>query len=421
MNKRYVLLLSALLTTGFAIAQKAELKDAEKAIKKGSISEAKAALSKVEALLPNASNEQKIQYYFLNGNLAVEEIRKNQNFDANVENVMKSYNKLFELDKNANSKYVKQAAEELKEVSQQVINKGVEDNNASNYKGATKRFTQAFELNPQDTLYLYYAASTAINSKEYDTAIKHYKTLLDLNFKGNDSYYTAIEKASGQVQSFGKDSKMRDLMVKQGTHTDPKLVKEESKRPEIIKNLALIYYQEGKLDQAESLIGDARKANPDDMNLLLTQMDIYLKSNNLGKYEELAQEALAKNPNDDVLLYNLGVTSYQAGKYDKAKEYYTRAIAINPKSENAYLNLAILKLQPDEEITNKMNGLGMSPADNKKYDELKKQKNIIYRDAMIDLEKVLSINPNNQEAKSTLLGIYRALEMTAKANELESK
>ena len=421
MNKRYVLLLSALVTTSFSFAQKAELKDAEKAIKKGSISEAKAALSKVESLLSNASNEQKIQYYFLNGNLAVEEIRKNQNFDANVDNVMKSYNKLFELDKNANSKYVKQASEELKEVSQQVINKGVEDNNASNYKGATKRFTQAFELNPQDTLYLYYAASTAINSKEYDAAIKHYKTLLDLNFKGNDSYYTATEKASGQVQSFGKDSKMRDLMVKQGTHTDPKLVKEESKRPEIIKNLALIYYQEGNLEQAESLIGDARKANPEDMNLLLTQMDIYLKSNNMGKYEELAREALTKNPNDDVLLYNLGVTSYQAGKYDAAKEYYTKAIAINPKSENAYLNLAILKLQPDEEITNKMNSLGMSAADNKKYDELKKQKNVIYKDAMTDLEKVLSINPNNQEAKGTLLGIYKALEMTTKVKELEAK
>ena len=40
---------------------------------------------------------------------------------------------------------------------------------------------------------------------------------------------------------------------------------------------------------------------------------------------------------------------------------------------------------------------------------------------MSDLEKVLDINPNNEEAKSTLLGIYRALEMTAKANALEAK
>ncbi len=421
MNKRFVLLLSALLTSGLSMAQKAELKDAEKAIKKGNEVEVKEALSKVEALLGSATDAQKAQYYFMNGNFSLELLKKNKDFDANVDNVISSYKKLFEVEKNANNKFVKQAKEEMKDVSQEIINKGIEANNSSNYKGATKHFTQAFELNPTDTIYLYYAASTAINSKDYDTAINHYKKLIDLGYTGNESYYTAVEKTSGQVQSFGSDSKMRDLMVKQGSHEKPEFVKEESKRPEIIKNLALIYYQEGKMDQAEALIGDARKANPNDMNLLLTQMDIYLKSNNMGKYEELAREALAKNPNDDVLLYNLGVTSYQAGKYDAAKEYYAKAIAINPKSENAYLNMAILKLQPDEAITNTMNSLGMSAADNKKYEALKKQKDAIYRDAMGDLEKVMSINPNNQEAKSTLSGIYRALEMTSKMKALDAK
>lgn len=421
MNNKHIYLLAALMISGLSMAQKKELKDADKAVKKGNVVEAVAALKTVEGVLANATDAEKAQYYALKGNLAFAQIEKNQDFDNNVDIAIDSYKKLKEVDSNKNSKFVKQAEEEMNIVASKVVNKAIEDNNTNNYKGATKRFNQAFEMNSKDTIYLYYAATTAVSSKDYPTATDFYKKLIDLGYNGNESYYTAVDKTSGETQNFGKDSKMRDLMVKQGTHITPKFVKEDSKRPEIIKNLALIYYQEGKYDLAEKAVMDARKANPNDMNLLLTQMDLYLKSNNMGKYEELAKEALAKNPNDDVLLYNLGVTSYQAGKLDAAKGYYEQAIRINPKNENAYLNMAFIKLQPDEEITNKMNKLGMSAADNKKYDQYQKQKQAIYRDAMNDLEKVLTINPDNQEAVQTLRNIYRGLEMNDKLKALDAK
>ncbi|MGQ8869889.1 tetratricopeptide repeat protein [Myroides sp. TSA_177.3] len=419
MNKKFVYLAAALMISGLSMAQKKELKDAEKAVKKGNVAEANAALSAVEGVLGQATNDQKIQFYYLKSNLAFQQIEKNQDFDANVDRMVEAYKAIEAIDKN--NKFAKQANEELGTVASKVINKAIEDNNSSNYKGATKKFKQAFDINPKDTLYLYYAASTAITSKDYPTATAYYKQLIDLGYKGNESYYTAVEKATGEVQNFGQDSKMRDVLVKQGTHTDPKLVKEESKRPEIVKNLALIYYQEGQYDQAEKAIVEARKANPDDTNLMLTQMDLYLKSNNMGKYEEIAKEALSKNPNDDLLLYNLGVTSYQAGRIEDARKYYEQAIRINPKNENAYLNMAFIKLQPDEELTNKMNSLGMSAADNKKYEQLQKEKKAIYRDAMNDLEKVLAINPTNEEAIQTLKNIYRALEMNDKLKALEAK
>lgn len=419
MNKKFVYLAAALMISGLSMAQKKELKDAEKAVKKGNVAEANAALKAVEGVLGQATNDQKIQFYYLKSNLAFQQIEKNQDFDANVDRMVEAYKEIEAIDKN--NKFAKQANEELGTVASKVINKAIEDNNSSNYKGATKKFKQAFDINPKDTLYLYYAASTAITSKDYPTATAYYKQLIDLGYKGNESYYTAVEKATGEVQNFGQDSKMRDVLVKQGTHTDPKLVKEESKRPEIVKNLALIYYQEGQYDQAEKAIVEARKANPDDTNLMLTQMDLYLKSNNMGKYEEIAKEALAKNPNDDLLLYNLGVTSYQAGKMEDARKYYEQAIRINPKNENAYLNMAFIKLQPDEELTNKMNSLGMSAADNKKYEQYQKEKKAIYRDAMNDLEKVLAINPTNEEAIQTLKNIYRALEMNDKLKALEAK
>lgn len=372
MNKKYVYLAAALMISGLTMAQKKELKDAEKAVKKGNVAEATTALKAVEAVLGQATNDQKVQFYYLKSNLAYQQIEQEKDFDANVDKMVSAYKEIEAIDKN--NKFAKQANEELGLVASKVINKAIEDNNSSNYIGATKKFRQAFDINPKDTVYLYYAASTAVSSKDYASATNFYKELISLGYNGNEAYYTAIDKATGEVQNFGKDSKMRDVLVKQGSHTDPKFVKEESKRPEIIKNLALIYYQEGQYDEAEKAIVEARKSNPNDTNLMLTQMDLYLKSNNMGKYEEIAREALSKNPNDDVLLYNLGVTSYQAGKLEEAKKYYEQAIRINPKNENAYLNMAFIKLQPDEEITNKMNSLGMSAADNKKYDQLQKEK-----------------------------------------------
>lgn len=419
MNKKYVYLAAALMISGLTMAQKKELKDAEKAVKKGNVAEATTALKAVEAVLGQATNDQKVQFYYLKSNLAYQQIEQEKDFDANVDKMVSAYKEIEAIDKN--NKFAKQANEELGLVASKVINKAIEDNNSSNYIGATKKFRQAFDINPKDTVYLYYAASTAVSSKDYASATNFYKELISLGYNGNEAYYTAIDKATGEVQNFGKDSKMRDVLVKQGSHTDPKFVKEESKRPEIIKNLALIYYQEGQYDEAEKAIVEARKSNPNDTNLMLTQMDLYLKSNNMGKYEEIAREALSKNPNDDVLLYNLGVTSYQAGKLEEAKKYYEQAIRINPKNENAYLNMAFIKLQPDEEITNKMNSLGMSAADNKKYDQLQKEKKTLYRDAMNDLEKVLAINPSNDEAIQTLKNIYRALEMNDKLKALDSK
>ncbi|MHC5310812.1 tetratricopeptide repeat protein [Myroides sp. LJL116] len=421
MNKKYAYLFTALMISGLSMAQKKELKDAEKAVKKGDVTEATAALKTVEALLGSATKEQQAQYYALQTNLAYQQVEKNVDVDSNVDKVLASYKKLTEVEPNKSSKLIQVADQELLSVANKVVNIAIEDNSSSNFKGASRRFNQAFQLNPKDTIYLYYAASTAINAQDFDQAATYYKQLLDLGYDGSSSYYTAVENESGEVQNFGSDSKMRDLMVKQGTHSSPEKVVEESKRPEIIKNLALIYYQEGKFDLAEQAIVEARKSNPEDINLLLTHMDLYLKSNNMGKYTELAREALAKNPNDDVLLYNLGVTSFQAGNLEEARKYYLEAIRVNPKSENAYLNLAFLKLQKDEEITNEMNSLGMSAADNKKYEALLAKKKEMYRDAMNDLEKVISINPDNQEAVQTLKGIYNALEMTDKLNALNAK
>lgn len=44
-----------------------------------------------------------------------------------------------------------------------LINSAVEDNNNKNYEEAAGKLYMGYQLSPQDTVYLYYAASSAVN------------------------------------------------------------------------------------------------------------------------------------------------------------------------------------------------------------------------------------------------------------------
>ena len=53
-----------------------------------------------------------------------------------------------------------------------------------------------------------------------------------------------------------------------------------------------------------------------------------------------------------------------------------------------------------------MNSLGTSASDNRKYDALKQQREELFLEAVPYLEKLVSINPKNIDAMTTLKNIY---------------
>src|SRR5699024_3570980 len=107
--------------------------------------------------------------------------------------------------------------------------------------------------------------------------------------------------------------------------------------------------------------------------------------------------------------FNLGVASQELGETDKAIKYYEKAIELKPDYEGALINLAVLKLAKEGPLVEEMNNLGMSAADNKRYDELIKQREDLYTDALPLLEKVLEINPKNVEVIRTIMNIHGQL------------
>ena len=236
---------------------------------------------------------------------------------------------------------------------------------------------------------------------------------------GIEKQYFATNKEDQKEESFNSKV-LRDVSVKSGTHTSPTDKLTDSKFPEIIKNIALIYVDLGDNDKALEAMLLARSENPDNVNLLLTEANVHYKMGNVEKFKELLEMATQMDPNNAELQYNLGVVSAESNDIENATKYYQNAIELKPDYTNAYINLAALILGQEEGILSQMNALGSSASDDRKYDQLKAERNQLYLDAIPYLEKAIGIDSTNFQAAKTLSNIYSATGNTEKFKEFKA-
>jgi tetratricopeptide (TPR) repeat protein len=195
----------------------------------------------------------------------------------------------------------------------------------------------------------------------------------------------------------------------------------ESKLPEIIKNIALIYVQQKRNDLAIGAIKDARAVNPLDVGLILTEANLYIQLGDKLMFADLMKEAIEKDPNNNILYFNLGVITAEQGDRAKARAYYETAIELDSTYAASYLNLAALILDGEPELVGKMNSLGNSRADNIKYEQLQKQREGLFLEAVPVLENLTQIDPTDVEALTTMKNIFGTIGDVAKFNETKEK
>lgn len=420
MKSKFVILASLMISVT-TFAQKDQIKAAEKALKAGNAQEAITILQGAESASATAPEAEKAQFLFVKGNAHLALANKNEDADKNLSAAAKAFQESIAIEKaSGKSKFSTQAATSIVEVKNKLINSAIADSQADRHSQSASKLYDAYLLDKKDTINLYYAASTYINSKEYDKAYDAYNELKKLNYSGKATNYFAVNKINGEEQAF-PNMKERDQMVKLGTHEKPRTEEVPSKRGEIYKNMALILVQNGKIAEAKKAVSEARIANPEDKSLVLTEANLYLETKDYDTYKKLITEVLANNPNDPDLLFNLGVISYNAKNLTEAETYYKKSIEIKPDYVNAYLNLAILKLDADKKLFDEMQKLGNTEKDNKRYEVLKKQREGVFSSALPYLEKATELDGSNEEVKATLLSVYRALEMTDKAKALKAK
>jgi len=394
-------------------AQKKELRKIDKLVLESFWEEAKDELENSKSLILSSEDKYKAQFYF---------------YDAKVSNELKDFknaiNSLNNLNKlNPNSNLPTKLELEYSNlgivISNSVVNSAVTDNQNSNFLDAAEKLIMAYEMDMDKNIdYLYFAAGSAVNGKDYDLSLEYYLKLKNMGYTGIVDEYFVTNNETGVEEKVSQTE--YDLLKTSKDYSNPRIGQTESRFPEIVKNIALIYVQQGKNDLAEAAIKEAREIQPDDVSLLLNEADLYIRiSNNSdndedrllyrNKFKTLMEKAIELDPDNGILYYNLGVIYAEQGELALAKEKYSQAIKLVPDYVDAYLNLVSVILEDEVSIVEEMNSLGTSKKDNLRYDELKVKREDLYRECVPLLEELLNVSPTNIDALNTLKNIYGVL------------
>ena len=390
-NKLFLLFI---LTMTFSFGQKKEIKKAVKLFNSGDVTGAVSILEANAALFEQADAKVLNQKIFLEAQIE----QANKNFEAAYEKYT-----AFKAAGTVNSDY----DAKLQSLTSDIVNSAIEDNAEKRFVDAASKLYLAYTINPETNQdYLYYAASSAVNGGDFESSLKYYNQLKEIRYEGITTRYLAKSAETGEEIEFSETE--YNLYKKTKEYTDFKVETSESKFPEIVKNIALIYAQLGDNEKAMGAVKEARKENPKDLNLILTEANLYIQLEENDRFEELMKEAIAQDPNNGSLYFNLGVVNAQRGNALEARQYYEKSIELNPNSESSYLNLVSLILDGEAKIVEEMNSLGNSRADNARYDILKTSREGIYKECVPILEKLIEVS-QNEEAINTLMNIYGTL------------
>ena len=387
-----LILYTFLFSISFSTAQKKELRNANKFFNSGEYASAIDLLDSSKEIFDSSDDKIKSQAMLLYGKLHT----AMEDFDLAM-NAFDMSKSLGISDQLLNP--------EISKLETALITSAVGDNETENFSSAAKKLKMVYDLNKDNNEeYLFYAASSAVNSLDYPLALEYYEILRDIKYEGIETKFYITEVSSGNEIEINSETEFK-LLQKSKDYMNPREEETESKFPEIVKNIALIYKELGQNDKALAAIEAARSSNPDDVGLIITAANIYFELDNKEAFKVAMSEAIEKEPNNPVLYYNLGVVSGELGEKDVAISYYEKSIELDPTNENSYLNLVALILEGEQDIVDQMNSLGTSRSDNLKYDELKEVRENLYKECVPILQDLISIN-NNVEAIRTLMNIY---------------
>ena len=406
------LLVISIFQLGFS--QKKELKSVDKQLKSADYQGALKTLESIKDLVETSDDKIKAKYYFLKG------LARYQNGTGSFENKLLSiddFNKTKKIEENSSKIYSTKVDNIFINLFNSFVDASRTSLESKNYKNSYLNLEAAYSVSKKDTLYLYNAALLATEAKEYSTALNFYERLINLGYTGVSVNYLATEKESGKEQVF-QDMKSRDFSVDViGTHESPRDEMAKSVEVDMLRSIAAIYRNQQNFIKSIEYLEKAKLIDSNDINLILLESNIRWEMGEVDQYQKLISKALEIEPNNVDLIFNLGVVNAEKGNFEDAISYYDKVITIDLNYTKAYLNAAALILDKEGPMIEEMNSLGTSTADYNRYDELKIERENLYKKAIPYLEKVFELENDNLNAARTLRNIYSQLDDTESYNK----
>jgi tetratricopeptide (TPR) repeat protein len=367
--KKFLLLIAAVSISFGVMAQKGKVTGAQSYIDQGNLDKAKEA---IDEALTNEKTMNWFNTYFVKGDLCQATFKSdNPKFKAFYEDPLAeayaSYEKALELDPKGTAKKKLITGMVFNTLAINLYSQGSTRFEAKDYPGALKSFETQIKITEGenyvgaiDTGMYYNAGLAAVNSGKYTEAVKYFEKCAELKYQGITPYFQMSEA----------------------------------------------YLSMGDTVKAESVLTGLNSKFPNDKNVTLQLIDLYIKSGKneeAQKYIKIAKEA---DPNNYSLYFAAGIIFLNETKYDEAITELTKSIEIKGDLFDTQYGLGAAYINKAFEMSKKANDI-MDP---KKYADAVEELNIVYAKALPYMEKANEIKPNDIYAMGSLQELYYRLK-----------
>jgi tetratricopeptide (TPR) repeat protein len=145
------------------------------------------------------------------------------------------------------------------------------------------------------------------------------------------------------------------------------------KEPKLFTDMVKISLADKDTASALSYIEKGRKLFEDNMELISTEIDIYLARKKTDVLKQKVATAIELTPDNEVLHMVMANIHQKTGNVEEAEKEYLKAVEIKNDYEPAIYNLAVIYYTQGKEWNDKLNKLSANDSKTKEYDSKRKE------------------------------------------------
>jgi tetratricopeptide (TPR) repeat protein len=378
--KKFLVLIAAVSISFGVMAQKGKVTSALSYIDQGSLDKAKEA---IDQALANESTMNWFNTYYAKGKLCQATYEsENPKFKAfyadPLAEAYAAYEKAIELDPKGGIKKKIITGMVYNSLAINLYNQGSARFEAKDYAGALQSFETQIKITESDkyagvvdTGMYYNAGLAAVNSAKYNEAIKYFEKCAEMKYLGITPYFQMSEA----------------------------------------------YLSLGDTAKAEAVLTGLTAKFPNDKNVTLQLIDLYIKSGKNDEALKYIKVAKENDPNNYSLYFAGGIIYLNENKYDEAIAELTKSIELKGDVYDTQYGCGAAYINKAAEMFKAANDI----MDVKKYSDAVDQANAVYAKALPYMEKAYELKPDDVYAMRSLQELYYRLKQTDKYTVIKAK
>ncbi len=193
-----------------------------------------------------------------------------------------------------------------------------------------------------------------------------------------------------------------------------KLIASKYKEPRVYTDMVKLSLIDRDTTKALEYIEKGKLMFEDNMELVNSEINIYLARNKTDELKTKLNDAINLAPDNEVLHAILANLYQKTNEKDKAEAEYLKALEIKPDYEIANYNLGVMYFNLGNEWNDKLGAL--PPKETAKAKEYETKANEYFKKAVVNFEKSYEVSPD-KATKQQLRKLFLRLGETEKADK----